>query len=388
MELLSFSRSVAWLLLVEAFCLVEGGKLLVVPMDGSHWLSMKPVVEKLTKNGHQVVVVTPESTLSMSNSSCYSLKTYSVPYSSQDVEDKLQKFGSDHFINHPFPGVTIAMFNSMLDVYDMFRTMCAKLLFNKELIQNLREDKYDALLTDPFSPCGMMVAEHLGIPNVSFLRGMPCMLDYTSTQCSSPLSYVPRIFSQFSDKMTFMQRLKNLLIRVIEFYYCAATYAPWEHLASKFLEKEVNIYQLLSRTSIWIMRYDFVFDYPRPVMPNMKFVGGINCVPKKNLSKMHSYKLLLIRQQGYGLISRPGHLGGIRRNKVQIREHVRGDPSPEKAEGPGYAATSKNEQILLMNQPTATNVPYPKTTAVEWRKPEGSPFRCLLNPLKQPPTCR
>ncbi|CAH2307318.1 UDP-glucuronosyltransferase 1-1-like [Pelobates cultripes] len=292
MELLSLSRSVAWLLLVEAFCLVEGGKLLVVPMDGSHWLSMKPVVEKLTKNGHQVVVVTPESTLSMSNSSCYSLKTYSVPYSSQDVEDKLQKFGRDHFINHPFPGVTIAMFNSMLDAYDMFRTMCAKLLFNKEFIQNLREDKYDALLTDPFSPCGMMVAEHLGIPNVNFLRGMPCMLDYTSAQCSSPLSYVPRIFSQFSDKMTFMQRLKNLLIRVIEFYYCATTYAPWEHLASKFLEKEVNMYQLLSRTSIWIMRYDFVFDYPRPVMPNMKFVGGINCVPKKNLSKVriiHSY---------------------------------------------------------------------------------------------------
>ncbi|KAK4817716.1 hypothetical protein QYF61_026406 [Mycteria americana] len=38
-----------------------GGKLLVVPMDGSHWLSMRQVVEKLTKRGHEVVVVIPEA---------------------------------------------------------------------------------------------------------------------------------------------------------------------------------------------------------------------------------------------------------------------------------------------------------------------------------------
>lgn len=40
--------------------LSKGGKLLVVPMDGSHWLSMKQLVLKLKDRGHEVVVLIPE----------------------------------------------------------------------------------------------------------------------------------------------------------------------------------------------------------------------------------------------------------------------------------------------------------------------------------------
>ncbi|KAK1166304.1 UDP-glucuronosyltransferase 1-6-like [Acipenser oxyrinchus oxyrinchus] len=48
------------LLFLSSLDSVQGGKLLVVPMDGSHWISMKVVVEELGRKGHQVVVVIPE----------------------------------------------------------------------------------------------------------------------------------------------------------------------------------------------------------------------------------------------------------------------------------------------------------------------------------------
>ena len=46
------------LLLASGFA--QAGRLLVVPMDGSHWFTMQSVVEKLIHNGHEVVVVMPE----------------------------------------------------------------------------------------------------------------------------------------------------------------------------------------------------------------------------------------------------------------------------------------------------------------------------------------
>ncbi|XP_053327957.1 UDP-glucuronosyltransferase 1A1-like [Spea bombifrons] len=268
-----------------------GGKLLVVPMDGSHWLSMKPVTERLTKNGHEVVVLMPESSLSMGNSMFYTVKTFPIPYNNQELEAHIQKYGSSHFIKPSFPGVTIAMFNSMLDILQVFHKICESLLHNKELVQSLREEKYDAVLTDPFSLCGTIVAEYLDIPSVSFLRGMPCSYDYISAQCSSPLSYVPRIFTQYTDKMTFMERFKNVLVRLSEFYYCKVTYLPWNRLASEFLNREVTVLELVSRTSVWLLRYDFVFEYPKPIMPNMVFLGGINCALNNSLKKMKLFSM-------------------------------------------------------------------------------------------------
>ncbi|XP_055367779.1 UDP-glucuronosyltransferase 2A1-like isoform X3 [Betta splendens] len=39
----------------------------------------------------------------------------------------------------------------------------------------------------------------------------------------------------------------------------------------------------MSRTDIWLMRTYWDFEYPRPLLPNFKFVGGIHCRPAKPL---------------------------------------------------------------------------------------------------------
>ncbi|NWI07943.1 UD11 glucuronosyltransferase, partial [Tichodroma muraria] len=64
----------------------EGGKLLVIPIDGSHWLSMRPVVEKLRDKGHEITVVAPEINLRIHSSPLYTLKTYPVSYTKEFVE--------------------------------------------------------------------------------------------------------------------------------------------------------------------------------------------------------------------------------------------------------------------------------------------------------------
>lgn len=151
---------------------------------------------------------------------------------------------------------------------------------------SLEESHFDALMTDPFLPCGSIVAQYLTVPTVYFLNTLPCSLDLEATQCPVPLSYVPKSLSFNSDRMNFLQRVKNVLLAVSENFMCRVVYSPYGSLATEILQKEVTVKDLLSPASIWLMRSDFVKDYPRPIMPNMVFIGGINCLQKKPLSQV------------------------------------------------------------------------------------------------------
>ncbi|NWS46875.1 UD19 glucuronosyltransferase, partial [Probosciger aterrimus] len=67
----------------------DGGKLLVLPMDGSHWLSMRPLVEKLSERGHKVVVVIPEVSWQMRVAQAYTVKAYPASYTLEKLEGSL-----------------------------------------------------------------------------------------------------------------------------------------------------------------------------------------------------------------------------------------------------------------------------------------------------------
>ncbi|KAK6294621.1 hypothetical protein J4Q44_G00354510 [Coregonus suidteri] len=45
----------------------------------------------------------------------------------------------------------------------------------------------------------------------------------------------------------------------------------------------VDFYELLQGADLWLMRVDFVFEFPRPTMPNVIYMGGFQCKPAKPL---------------------------------------------------------------------------------------------------------
>ncbi|NXC45880.1 UD19 glucuronosyltransferase, partial [Penelope pileata] len=69
----------------------EGGKLLVVPMVGSHWLSMKEVVQKLAERGHEVVVLKPEVSWHTGDKDdhAYTVKTYPVSTKLEELDNSM-----------------------------------------------------------------------------------------------------------------------------------------------------------------------------------------------------------------------------------------------------------------------------------------------------------
>ena len=41
---------------------------------------------------------------------------------------------------------------------------------------------------------------------------------------------------------------------------------------------------IVSESSMWLIRTDFSFEYPRPMMPNMQFIGGFHCKEAKPIT--------------------------------------------------------------------------------------------------------
>ncbi|NXY39926.1 UD11 glucuronosyltransferase, partial [Pomatorhinus ruficollis] len=268
-------------LLLSLLGLAAAGKLLVVPMDGSHWLSMREVVDILGQKGHEVVVVAPEVSLHIKPTKNFVMKIYSVPYTQEEMEKDFQAFFQVAFEEGSFFERFLKVIEGTKKINRFWVSSCEQLLQNKELISYLEESKFDAVLTDPMVPCGAILAEYLSLPSMYFLRGIPCGLDFEATQCPNPPSYVPRAFTDNTDRMTFLQRVKNLLFDIPNVFLCDFAFQPYSKLASEFLQREVTVQDLLRQASVWLLRLEFVLDYPRPLMPNIIPIGGVNCAHKE-----------------------------------------------------------------------------------------------------------
>ncbi|XP_050843553.1 UDP-glucuronosyltransferase 1A1-like isoform X10 [Serinus canaria] len=265
--------------------LSDGGKLLVVPMVGSHWLSLQEVVEKLSERGHDVVVLAPEESWLMETTEAYKVVTYPVSHTVQELDNAFKEYIAVHLTPKPFPLNALALYSITLNTTALLFEQCKDLFRSQETLRFLNQSGFDAILTDPILMCGTILGHHLSLPLVFFMRGFPCNLHFAAPQCPSPLSYIPRLFSFNSDQMTFFQRVENALISLLELDYCNGFYAEALKLSSEVLQRDVSLMDLVNSAAIWLLRFDFVFEYVRPVMPNMVFVGGINCAKKKPLHK-------------------------------------------------------------------------------------------------------
>ncbi|XP_056104702.1 UDP glucuronosyltransferase 1 family, polypeptide B1 isoform X2 [Rhinichthys klamathensis goyatoka] len=261
------------------------GKLLVVPMDGSHWTEgVKAVAEEMGRRGHTVIVVIPEISMRLGPGKHYITKTFPVSYG----QDLISQIMEDHVRELTAPGQSLLMsvtstVGIMLKVFNLMVSTSESLFKSQELIEFLRAQNFDAVLTDPALPMGPILAYNLSVPTVYMLRGLPC--DAAATARPDPPSYIPHFFTQNSDRMSFGQRVLNVLVSMLDPLACKFMYWPFEEVASNFLQRDVSMAEILSTGAVWLMRYDFTLEFPKPLMPNMHLIGGINCERRNPLTK-------------------------------------------------------------------------------------------------------
>ncbi|XP_068602793.1 UDP-glucuronosyltransferase-like [Brachionichthys hirsutus] len=262
---------------------VQGAKVLVLPVDGSHWLSMKILVEELSHRGHDVLVLVPETSMLMKGSEGYRTEIYQVPFPKAELDKNMKVLMDGVFLKPPELTDMFITVERLVNYTTLQVKGCESLLNNQPVMSRLRGEGFDVVLTDPFLPCGPVLAHMFSIPVVNFLRGLYCRLDLKANQCPTPPSYVPVHHSGNTNIMNFPQRVKNMVVAIAETYMCRALYFHFDDLVRRYLGDITTYQELLSRGAFWLLRYDFAFEWPRPVMPNTAFIGGINCAKKAPL---------------------------------------------------------------------------------------------------------
>nr|XP_055030565.1 UDP-glucuronosyltransferase 2C1-like isoform X1 [Misgurnus anguillicaudatus] len=286
-DMISFSLWISIPIFLCSGC--NGGKVLVVPLEGSHWVNMNVLIKALHGQGHTVDVIrTNNSWYVKENSTYYNSITI---HNSKWMDEEFIKEVIHKMINHDrgkssllsIVRLHVDMFSSLLKVHGMICEFVTNIFENEEIMKTLKERQYDLILTDPNWGSGILLAHKLQLPLVYNARWTVSGEGHLEI-APSPLSYIPMTVSGHTDKMTFFQRVKNVFFYMLmDLPSKLFTDPQYQALCDKYFHPPVHFRELLRGADIWLMRVDFVFEFPRPTMPNVIYIGGFQCKPAKAL---------------------------------------------------------------------------------------------------------
>uniref|UniRef100_A0A3Q2V3J2 UDP glucuronosyltransferase 5 family, polypeptide G1 n=1 Tax=Haplochromis burtoni TaxID=8153 RepID=A0A3Q2V3J2_HAPBU len=276
-----FVTLLCFLLLSPPPC--SSSNILVVPVDGSHWINMKLILEQLHSRGHNITVL--RSAMSWyipNNSSIYTSINISTVVDESDI-NYYNKMLQDVMECRTYPTFIRTfcqqyLITSVLDQgHKIWARSVATIIEDTVFIQKLQDTKFDLMLTDPGLTIGVLLATYLELPIVFNVRWINTGEGHF-TIAPSPISYVPVSASELHDQMDFLERIKNMLhylYNVIEQHLIINP--AYSDLLQRHFPPGTDLLSLQRRADIWLFRADFVFEFPRPTIPNVVYIGGFHC---------------------------------------------------------------------------------------------------------------
>ncbi|XP_043304388.1 UDP-glucuronosyltransferase 2B4-like isoform X1 [Cervus canadensis] len=284
----------SFLLLLQLTCYFNSGncgKVLVWPVEYSHWINIKTILEELVSRGHEVTVMTSSASIFINTKKEFGIKFENFPvsltkddfqYIFQCLLEKWTYMEKDSFLSY-FSAVQSLFW----EYSDVTMKICKDLVSNKKLITKLQESSFDVILADAIGPCGELLAEILKVPLVYSLRFSPGFsIEKYSGGLSFPPSYVPVVMSELSDQMTFMERVKNMIyVLYFDFWFQTFNEKKWNQFYSEVLGRQTTLSETMGKAEMWLIRTYWDFQFPHPLLPNFEFVGGLHCKPANPLPK-------------------------------------------------------------------------------------------------------
>ncbi|KAF3825143.1 hypothetical protein GH733_005777, partial [Mirounga leonina] len=272
----------------RGFC----GKVLVWPCDMSHWLNMRILLEKLTERGHEVtVLVSPESfIMDYNKSSTLKYEVIPMPHNRETAEKIFSGFldmATNVMPTLPRWQSAIKLQEFLFNISGYLKLLCESVIHNQSFMKKLQATNYNVMVIDPVVHCGELIAELLTVPFVYTIRFS--IGDNVEKYCGklpAPLSYVPVTMAVLTDRMTFLQRVKNVMFSILfNFWIHQPDTQFWDQFYSEALGRPTTLCEIMGKAEIWLIRTYWDFEFPRPYLPNFEFVGGLHCKPAKPLPK-------------------------------------------------------------------------------------------------------
>ncbi|XP_014437646.1 UDP-glucuronosyltransferase 2B31 isoform X2 [Tupaia chinensis] len=283
------------LLLLQLTCCFSFGscgKVLVWPTEYSHWINMKTILDELIRRGHEATVLTSTASILVNPNEKSTIKyeIYPTATTKDNFESLFMQMISKWTYDIP-RDTFFEYFSQMQEMIwqymDHIQKLCKEVVYNRKLMTKLKDSRFDVVLADPVGPCGELLAQFL---NVSFVYSLRFSPGYTWGKYSGavpfPPSYVPIIMSELTDKMTFMERVKNMIyVLYFDFWFKSFDEKKWDQFYSEVLGRPTTLLETMRKADIWLIRTYWDLEFPRPLLPNYDFVGGLHCKPAKALPK-------------------------------------------------------------------------------------------------------
>ncbi|XP_048419057.2 UDP-glucuronosyltransferase 2C1-like [Stegostoma tigrinum] len=279
-------------IIIMSCMITQAADILVVPAEASHWINMRILLEELKNHGHNLTVLYFSTSWHVdARPDLYQSVVVELDWNTTS-EDILQKFVQksldilqDGSMPWSFLQSRYKLMSFMHTCHSYVHELGIAIFENKNLLTQLENAHFNLVLADPIFPIGSLLASYLKLPLVHNVRWL------TSGEAHflfapSALSYIPTPGSRLTDKMNFFQRTKNVILNlfhrsITEFL----THPMYSDLCHRYLGPGMDIETVLLRADVWLMRVDFIFDFPRPTMPNIVYIGGFQCKPSKPLDK-------------------------------------------------------------------------------------------------------
>ncbi|KAL0194054.1 hypothetical protein M9458_012350, partial [Cirrhinus mrigala] len=163
----------------------------------------------LIDRGHNVTVLVPNPSpfMDTKESDRFSYQHFSVSMNAQDMHDffkELVHFSAYESDQLNLLQYQIKFYELAFKHQDMAFSYCDGIIKSPELMDKLRNGKFDIVLSDPHFQCSDIVAEELNVPLVYTFH-------VTNTYIMpSPPSFIPGVMTKLTDKMSFRERIKNM----------------------------------------------------------------------------------------------------------------------------------------------------------------------------------
>ncbi|XP_034654250.1 UDP-glucuronosyltransferase 2C1 [Drosophila subobscura] len=252
----------------------------------SHFMMTNAIVRELVQRGHEVTYITP-----------FSLAKENLGPNYKEIVIAQYNF---------WPEIKeITKTNTILEMTDVPNLTFVRLLmvmgshstdfaFDQPQIQELvnakdKVGKYDLLLAEQFYNEGALILGHLyQIPIITVSTFG--YANYLSQMAGivSPWSYVPHAFMPYTDRMSLLERIGNVIISgtddlIREFSYYPEQDAILRKHFSHLLDRVPTIKELERNISAILLNNYMPLSTTRPTSFNMVAVGGLHIKPPKAL---------------------------------------------------------------------------------------------------------